>query len=179
MLRDTWVLVELDELECRWRRRWPRLAMDRCMVAICWPKSHMLLWRSSNWSSSLCSTRSNRCLMPCCILQCCPLVMDSSSPSKMGSSSSLEVAICAREPLPLIITGHDQVKGKTVQIQGWSDTTLTYHGWSVWMSDSTQGTTEKAHTGKSTRKRLGKWIGMSCVKLQNKSNPRKWIVKSV
>ena len=119
MILDTWVPVELDELECRWRRRWPRLAMDDCMVAICWTRINISVWKSSNCSSSRVSTRWNLCLMPCCILQCCPLVMNSSSPSKMGSSSSLEVAICAREPLPLIMMEQDQVKGKMVQIQGW------------------------------------------------------------
>jgi nitric oxide reductase large subunit len=41
--------------------------------------------------------------------------MYSSSPSKIGVSSSLGESIRAREPLPLIMMEQDQVKGKTVQ----------------------------------------------------------------
>ena len=110
MFRDTWVLVELEELECRWRWWWPRLAMDVCMDAICCPMFNISVWKSSNCSSSLVSTRWNCWRMPCWMRQCWPRVMYSSSPSKIGSSSSLEVPICAREPLPLIITEQNQVK---------------------------------------------------------------------
>ena len=155
MLLDTWVCVELEELG--WRcRRCPRLAMEVLMASICWPRINISSWKLSNCSSSLLSTCSNLCRMPCCMRQCCPRVMYSSSPSKIGVSSSLVESIRALEPLPLIMVEQDQVKGKRSKEARMKKTTLTYRGWSVWMNDLTQGITEKAHTRKSTRKRLGK-----------------------
>ena len=155
MLLDTWVCVELDELECRCRRC-ARSAMELFMNAICWPIINISMWKSLNCSSTLVSTHWNLCRMPCCMRQCCPRVMYSSSLSKIGVSSSLGESIRAREPLPLIMVEQDQVKGKRSKEARMKKTTLTYRVWSVWMNDSTQGITGKAHTRKSTRKRLGK-----------------------
>ena len=151
MLLDAWVYVELDELECRCRRC-PRLAMEVLMAAICWPIINISSWKLSNCSSSLLSTCSNLCRMPCCMRQCCPRVMYSSSPSKIGVSSSLGESIRALEPLPLIMVEQDQVNGKQSKEARVKKTTLTYRGWSVWMNDSTQGITGKAHTRKAHAK---------------------------
>ena len=111
--------------------------------------------------------RSKRCLTAWFARQCWPLVMNSSSPSNMGSLSLPESFMVGLDPLPLIMLAQEPIVGIGTNDQV-GMTTLAYRWWPVWMNDTTQRATGKHTRDKNTRKRLRRWIGMESGKLNEK-----------